>query len=197
MRLPAVSMAWKLSDGRPRSVVVAYAACALCLIVALLALMWVRDRSDSAGSAPEARENVVSDEGEASAVDDGWLADLTQSGTQALRSEAADSSTERFLSDLAHAAQTGADVDGDGVVAVMWEQAGDLIEPASAVLNAYAAEPTASLKTSGYLDIKGNVWGAIVLDRRGWVDIVYVTTEDDASSTVVRIARMLAAKGAE
>lgn len=190
-------MACKLSHRRPRSVVIAYAACALCVLVALLALMWVRDRSDSAGPAPEVREGDMSAGGESSAVDEGWLADLMRSGTQALRSEAATSSADHFLSDLAHAADAGADVDGDGVVAVMWEQAGDLIGPASAVLGAYAAEPTASLKTSGYLDIKGNAWGAIVLDRRGWVDIVYVTAEDDASSTVVRIARMLAEKEAE
>lgn len=190
-------MACKLSHRWSRSAVIGYAACALCIIVALFALMWVRDRSDSVGSAPEAREDEVSDEDGVSAADDDWLADLARSGTQALRSDASDSSAERFLSDLAREADAEADKDGDGVVAVMWEQEGDLIEPASAVLRAYAAEPTASLKMSGYLDIKGNVWGAIVLDGRGWVDIVYVTTEDDASSTVVRIARMLAAKEAQ
>lgn len=177
-----------MGRGRSRSAPIAYGACALCVAVALLALMWARGQASTAAPAPGPAATEETD------LDDSWLADLTRWGSRALRSGVEDSSGERFLGDLER--QAGEAVDGDGVVAVAWEVPGDLVEPAAQVLRAYAAEPTSSLETSGYLDLKGNAWGAIVLDRRGWVDIVYVTCADDAGSTVVRIARMLAAKEA-
>lgn len=43
-----------------------------------------------------------------------------------------------------------------------------MTEAAADMLRAYREVPTAQLALSGYLDIKGNVWGAIVRDGRGW-----------------------------
>ena len=54
----------------------------------------------------------------------------------------------------------------------------------------YRAVPTASLAVSGYLDLKGNVWGAVVRDSRGWVDVVHVSTTEAAERTEVRVARL-------
>ena len=54
-----------------------------------------------------------------------------------------------------------------------------MTEAAADLLRTYREVPTAQLALSGYLDIKGNVWGAIVRDGRGWVDMV--TDAADAS----------------
>lgn len=57
-----------------------------------------------------------------------------------------------------------------------------MTEAAADLLRAYREVPTAQLALSGYLDIKGNVWGAIVRDGRGWVDMVTVAADaGDAS----------------
>ena len=66
---------------------------------------------------------------------------------------------------------------------------------ASRVLNSYQEAPGAVLMTSGYLDLKGNAWGAIVRGGEEWVDIVLIVTaetepgaEDLSSARVVRLA---------
>lgn len=161
-----------MSEKGPRTRWVAYAACALCVAVALFALTWAEDQDDAGD---QADETVLEQAGEA-----------VREGMRALGSGTVSSSGERFLDDL----ESSSTDTESGVGGVMWKEEGDLVDPASEVLRSYATQPTAMLETSGYLDIKGNVWGAIVLDTRGWVDIIYVTTSDDASETVVRIARM-------
>ena len=50
--------------------------------------------------------------------------------------------------------------------------------------------PTAQLALSGYLDIKGNVWGAIVRDGRGWVDMVTVAADAGDASYRLRVIRL-------
>ena len=45
-----------------------------------------------------------------------------------------------------------------------------MTEAAADMLRAYREVPTAQLALSGYLDIKGNVWGAIVPDIPGLKD---------------------------
>ena len=44
---------------------------------------------------------------------------------------------------------------------------------------------------SGYMDLKGNVWGGIVMSG-AWVDIIYVTSSEDGEASTVRIVRLLA-----
>ncbi|CDD85761.1 uncharacterized protein BN589_00770 [Collinsella sp. CAG:289] len=43
----------------------------------------------------------------------------------------------------------------------------------------------------GYMDIKGNVWGGIVMSRT-WVDIIYVTSTEDGAASTLRIVRLSA-----
>lgn len=78
---------------------------------------------------------------------------------------------------------------------VSWAEEGDVVEMASCVLNSYQEVPDAILMTSGYLDLKGNAWGAIVRGGEEWVDIVLIVTaetepgaEDLSSARVVRLA---------
>lgn len=96
-----------------------------------------------------------------------------------------------FLDALARDA-ADADLSHDGVAARQaWTEDRSLPQAAADVLRGYADEPTASLAMSGYLDIKGDVWGAVVRDARGWVDMVSCTAgENDASChvSVVRLA---------
>lgn len=46
------------------------------------------------------------------------------------------------------------------------------------------------LPASGYLDMQGNVWGAIVQGGDAWCDVVLVNTEGGRESTV-RVTRLL------
>ena len=65
-----------------------------------------------------------------------------------------------------------------------------MTEAAADMLRAYREVPTAQLALSGYLDIKGNVWGAIVRDGRGWVDMVTVAADAGDASCRLRAVRL-------
>lgn len=106
---------------------------------------------------------------------------------EAMTHDARASSPERFLDDLDEA--------GDGDASVAWNVSSDLVEPASDVIRAYRDMGTATLVTSGYLDLKGNVWGALVQGGTDWVDMVVVTTAEDGDETTVRVARLRADDG--
>lgn len=64
-----------------------------------------------------------------------------------------------------------------------------MTEAAADMLRAYREVPTAQLALSGYLDIKGNVWGAIVRDG-GWVDMVTVAADAGDTSCCLRVVRL-------
>ncbi len=65
-----------------------------------------------------------------------------------------------------------------------------MTEAAADMLRAYREVPTAQLALGGYLDIKGNVWGAIVRDGRGWVDMVTVAADAGDTSCRLRVVRL-------
>ena len=65
-----------------------------------------------------------------------------------------------------------------------------MTEAAADMLRAYREVPTAQLALSGYLDIKGNVWGAIVRDGRGWVDMVTIAADAGDTSCRLRAVRL-------
>ena len=65
-----------------------------------------------------------------------------------------------------------------------------MTEAAADMLRAYREVPTAQLALSGYLDIKGNVWGATVRDGRGWVDMVTVAADAGDTSCRLRVVRL-------
>lgn len=100
------------------------------------------------------------------------------------------SSLGGFLDDL-RAWQKDAARMGDGPCAsVEFEERASLPALAEDVLKVYASTRTASLVASGYLDLKGNVWGAVLREGMSWCDVLLVTTEDDVVSRV-RVTRVL------
>lgn len=96
------------------------------------------------------------------------------------------SSTDAFLSDLAACE----DAQQEDVTAVAWTSEQTLSDLASDVVRAYRAGGTMELLTSGYLDLKGHAWGAVLLDEKGWVDVAVVASLDDAATSQARIARL-------
>lgn len=92
------------------------------------------------------------------------------------------SSAEAFLSDLARVA--------DATHGVTWEDEGDIPGCAALVLASYRDQGECELACSGYLDIKGNAWGAVVWCPPDWVDVVYITVPDGGSASTVRIVRL-------
>lgn len=103
------------------------------------------------------------------------------------------SSAEAFLDDLDAALERDAKAD-EAVVA--WRSEGDVMEAGARVLGTYVEGGVgASLVTSGYLDMSGNVWGAVVWDGEHWADVVLVTQTPGEREVAVRVARMMAPDG--
>lgn len=94
--------------------------------------------------------------------------------------------TGSFLAELDRDATTQA----DGEASCVWTSAQPINELAADVLRAYQGVSGARLMTSGYLDLKGNAWGAIVLDECGWVDIVTVVAEEGNEASTARVTRI-------
>lgn len=96
-------------------------------------------------------------------------------------------SSATFMGELEEAAART----DDPQVGIAWEEPRGLAPVAGDILDRYAACGTARLATSGFIDIKGNVWGAVIEDGRGWVDVVTVTEAPDGASSTARVIRML------
>ena len=108
----------------------------------------------------------------------------TVQGIQNARTK--ESSCAAFLDDLQ--AQEPAETEGQSR-AVIWREEADLPQSTAAVLEAYRAQGAGTLMCSGYMDIKGNVWGGIVMSQT-WVDIIYVTSTEDGAVSTLRIVRL-------
>lgn len=113
---------------------------------------------------------------------------------------ARESSLDGFLKDLSQLERAGAEGEGasggegqgessGGDAVVFWTERSDVPKAAGGVLRAYAKTGTATLATSGYVDLRGDVWCAIVRSSPTCVDMILTTTEDGRESTV-RIARL-------
>ena len=73
-----------------------------------------------------------------------------------------------------------------------WTEEGEVDVVATAVLRSYQERGDAILVTSGYLDLKGHVWGAVLWDGTRWVDIVLVSGAHGAASSEARVVRYAA-----
>ena len=99
-----------------------------------------------------------------------------------------ESSRATFLDDLQAQESVGAEGQSR---AVIWREESDVPQSAAAALEAYRAQGAGKLMCGGYMDIKGNVWGGIVMSRT-WVDIIYVTSTEDGAASTLRIVRLSA-----
>ncbi len=105
------------------------------------------------------------------------------------------SSAKTFLVDLgAAAAEASSGGDAAGAqgetvaVAVSWGVEAGLMDAAAPVLEAYE-DAGAVLVASGYLDLKGSVWAALV-QSGSWVDVTTVIASGDDASSTVHIVRL-------
>lgn len=89
------------------------------------------------------------------------------------------------------AASAESSADNTIAVRLAWSEDRPMTEAAADLLRAYREVPTAQLALSGYLDIKGNVWGAIVRDGRGWADMVTVAADAGDASCRLRAVRLV------
>ena len=101
--------------------------------------------------------------------------------------------TQTFLRALDERSGVAVEPPVDNAIAVRlaWTEDRPMTEAAADMLRAYREVPTAQLALSGYLDIKGNVWGAIVRDGRGWVDMVTVAADVGDASCRLRVVRLV------
>lgn len=144
----------------------------VCLLVAIAAALW------GLGIARQQRPGATADSGSGSAV-----ASQAEDARDAGAQDAA-VTAQTFLKTLDERAASATEPSTDSAIAVRlaWSEDRPMTEAAADLLHAYREVSTAQLALSGYLDIKGNVWGAIVRDGRGWVDMVTVAADvGDAS----------------
>lgn len=159
---------------RPIGVLLVFA----CLTVAIAAVLW------GLNAARQQRPGAAFDSGSDSAVasqkDDARDADVAITA-------------QTFLRTLDKRSGTATDSPEDNAIAVRlaWSEDRPMTEAAADMLRAYREVPTAQLALSGYLDIKGNVWGAIVRDGRGWVDMVTVAADAGDASCRLRVVRLV------
>ena len=159
---------------RPIGVLLVFA----CLTVAIAAVLW------GLNAARQQRPGAAFDSGSDSAVasqkDDARDADVAITA-------------QTFLRTLDKQSGTATDSPEGNTIAVRlaWSEDRPMTEAAEDMLRAYREVPTAQLALSGYLDIKGNVWGAIVRDGRGWVDMVTVAADTGDASCRLRAVRLV------
>lgn len=77
-----------------------------------------------------------------------------------------------------------------GAVAVAWTTHETLPQAAAALLEAYRDTGGSRLMTSGYLDVRGMVWGMVATGDAGWVDIAFVYAGESDNVATVRVARL-------
>lgn len=151
-----------------------------CAVVAMAAAVW------GLSAARQQRLETAADTGSSSAAasqkedardaDDANAAVTAQTFLQALDEQAGSA--------------TGSSADSAIAVRLAWSERRPMTEAAADMLRAYREVPTAQLALSGYLDIKGNVWGAIVRDGRGWVDMMTVAADAGDASCRLRVVRL-------
>lgn len=161
---------------RPIGVLLVFA----CLTVAIAAVLW------GLNAARQQRPGTASDLGSDSAV-----ASQKDEMRDADDSDVA-VTAQTFLRMLDKRSGTATDSPEGNAIAVRlaWSEDRPMTEAAADMLRAYREVPTAQLALSGYLDIKGNVWGAIVRDGRGWVDMVTIAADAGDASCRLRAVRL-------
>ena len=161
---------------RPIGVLLVFA----CLTVAIAAVLW------GLNAARQQRPGTASDSGSDSAVasQEDEMRDADDSDVAV--------TAQTFLRTLDKRSGTATDSPEGNAIAVRlaWSEDRPMTEAAADMLRAYREVPTAQLALSGYLDIKGNVWGAIVRDGRGWVDMVTIAADAGDASCRLRAVRL-------
>ena len=162
-----------VGHGRPIGSLLVFA----CLIVAIVAVVW------GLGAARRHGSDSVEAPAAAASQDDATQKD-------------APVTAQTFLQSLDTQAGTAPEPSGDSAIAarLAWSEDRPMTEAAADMLRAYREMSTAHLVLSGYIDIKGNLWGAIVRDDRGWVDMITVAADEGDASCRLRAVRLVPQK---
>ena len=75
---------------------------------------------------------------------------------------------------------------------VSWKESRGIVEAASGVLEVYREVESVDLVTSGYVDLAGNVWAALLSDGKGWVDMVTIEAGENDEGSTVTVVRLRA-----
>ncbi len=112
-----------------------------------------------------------------------------------LTGEAHASGKRRFLNDLSQGIEKALLKTSDRSVsyAVAWHERRGLQAVSSDLLEAYRKLDGYVVASSGYLDIKGNVWGALLAQGKSAVDVVMVTCNEEDSECTARVVRLVPA----
>ena len=157
-----------------RARVLGVATVGALVVAALAALLWGSAALEGAGSTEPA-------------ADEGLSERASELAARVLEGEAVGSSKGSFLADLG--VLTEPDAGGEGAV-VCWYVPEGLPAAARGLLEAYRDEGGCELVTSGYLDLRGLSWGALVRSDAGWVDVAVVTADADDGEGRARVARL-------
>ena len=150
------------------------------------------ERGGAAGSSGLEAFGHAAPSSAATFLDDLERASLEQQGAEGPREEAppegdaeADAASGSALP--AEALDAAAE---QGSVAVAWSANEALPHVAATLLEAYRDEESATLVTSGYLDVRGMVWGMVATGEAGWVDIAFVYADASDDTATARVARL-------
>lgn len=160
-----------------------------CLVVAVAAAVWglsAAHRHGSEGTEVPAAAAHQDDapHNDAAAHDDAAPADD------------APVTAQTFLQSLDMQVGVEPETPRDSAIAarLAWSEDRPMTEAAADMLRAYREIPAAHLAMSGYIDIKGDLWGAIVRDDRGWVDMLTVAANEGDASCRLRAVRLVPQK---
>ncbi len=150
------------------------------------------ERGGAAGSSGLEAFGHAAPSSAATFLDDLERASLEQQGAEGPREEAppegdaeADAASGSALP--AEALYAAAE---QGSVAVAWSANEALPHVAATLLEAYRDEGSATLVTSGYLDVRGMVWGMVATGEAGWVDVAFVYAGASDDTATARVARL-------
>ena len=112
---------------------------------------------------------------------------------RALTGDAHASNKRCFINDLNQGIEEALLKTSDGSVSytVTWHERRGLQAVSSDLLETYRKLDEYAVVSSGYLDIKGNVWGALLAQGKSAVDVVMVTCDEEDSECTARVARLV------
>lgn len=84
------------------------------------------------------------------------------------------------------------DADERASTSVSWKESRGIVEAARGVLEVYREVESVDLVTSGYVDLAGNVWAALLSDGKGWVDMVTIEAGENDEGSTVTVVRLRA-----
>ncbi|QWT17464.1 hypothetical protein KPC83_06415 [Collinsella sp. zg1085] len=141
------------------------------------ALWWAKQSAQTKASSQQLLDD---------SLDEQTRETLTSWAEQMQSIEAEASSSQNFLQELneAHGKHH--------MHACTWTSSQAFISQARTVLQAYQEQKSSRLITAGYLDLSGNVWGALIQGDDAWVDVVMVSdaSHEQTVLTSVRVLRL-------